>query len=430
MSVDLHWDALTSGPDGAFLAEQIRAFVHDRFQKVPLPRFIRSVHVHSFDFGTVAPRIEVKDVCDPLPDFYDSDNESDNDADPVEIPTDKPIPKAGDDGKVPIPQGPMPQVQTAQGLSEYRARDSSSAPKPSYINTKNLVTVPQVKPHSPTLDSPNPFVPSQTPAIPGGTSNLSYFHLPLSAGLSGTTTPLAAVAGPHLPATGWPEHNQQHHHHQQQQKSELDDNGLARSAQSISSSRDPWAQDEINEPSVQGRESNPNDVQIITRLQYAGDLHLTLTADILLDYPMPSFVGIPLQLNVTGMAFDGVAILAFIRRKAHFCFLNPEDADALVGQDDLTDEEDGQQHVRSDEGPECIIGQKESNAKPHCQQEARKPVGGLFEDIKVESEIGQRGGGTKPVLKNIGKVENFVLDQVRRIFENELVYPSYWTFLI
>ena len=424
MSVDLHWHALTSGPDGAFLAEQIRAFVHDRFQKVPLPRFIRSVHVHSFDFGSVAPRIEVKDVCDPLPDFYDSENESDDDADPVDIPMDKPISRAGNDGNISIPQRPKHQVQTAQGLSEQRARDPSSAQRPSYINTKDLATVPQVKPHSPTLDSPSPFVRSQTPAIPGGTSNLSYFHLPLSAGLSGTTTPLAAVAGPHLPATGWPEHNQQ------QQQREFNANRLAPSAQSVPSSRDPWAQDQTNEPSVQRREPNPNDLQIITRLQYAGDLHLTLTADILLDYPMPSFVGIPLQLNVTGMAFDGVAILAFIKRKAHFCFLNPEDADALIGQDDVKDEEDDLQHVKSDDSPESITGHKEENAKIRSREEARKPVGGLFEDIRVESEIGQRGGGTKPVLKNIGKVENFVLDQVRRIFENELVYPSYWTFLI
>jgi len=48
MSVDINWPALTSGDDGAALAETIRAFVHDRFQKITLPRMIRSVHVHSF----------------------------------------------------------------------------------------------------------------------------------------------------------------------------------------------------------------------------------------------------------------------------------------------------------------------------------------------------------------------------------------------
>jgi distribution and morphology protein 12 len=50
-------------------------------------------------------------------------------------------------------------------------------------------------------------------------------------------------------------------------------------------------------------------------------------------------------------------------------------------------------------------------------------------EIKVESEIGQRENG-KQVLKNVGKVEKFVLEQVRRIFEDEFVYPSFWTFLV
>lgn len=56
-------------------------------------------------------------------------------------------------------------------------------------------------------------------------------------------------------------------------------------------------------------------------------------------------------------------------------------------------------------------------------------AGGMLKEIKVESEIGERGKG-KQVLKNVGKVERFVLDQVRRIFEEEFVFPSTWTFLV
>ena len=49
--------------------------------------------------------------------------------------------------------------------------------------------------------------------------------------------------------------------------------------------------------------------------------------------------------------------------------------------------------------------------------------------LNVESEIGDRAEG-KQVLKNVGKVEKFVLEQVRKIFEDECVYPSFWTILI
>ena len=120
---------------------------------------------------------------------------------------------------------------------------------------------------------------------------------------------------------------------------------------------------------------------------------------------MPSFVGIPLQLNITGLTFDGAGILAYIKKKAHFCFLCPEDAEALVG------------------------ASMSSEADAGTQQQHGPRAGALLEEIKVESEIGQREGG-KQVLKNVGKVEKFVLEQVRRIFDEEFVYPSFWTFLV
>ena len=56
-------------------------------------------------------------------------------------------------------------------------------------------------------------------------------------------------------------------------------------------------------------------------------------------------------------------------------------------------------------------------------------MGGLLREIRVESEIGRQEDG-KVVLKNVGKVEKFVLEQVRRIFEDEFVWPSFWTFLV
>ncbi|KAA8575147.1 hypothetical protein EYC84_004354 [Monilinia fructicola] len=83
MSIDLNWETLTTGPDGIALAEKIRDFVHGKFQTVTLPRFIKGVKVHTFDFGSIAPEVELKDICDPLPDFYedieDENGEDDED---------------------------------------------------------------------------------------------------------------------------------------------------------------------------------------------------------------------------------------------------------------------------------------------------------------------------------------------------------------
>ncbi|KAF2868689.1 hypothetical protein BDV95DRAFT_630413 [Massariosphaeria phaeospora] len=432
MSIDINWNTLTASADGAARAESIRAFIHDRFQQVTLPRFIRSVNVHSFDFGSVPPEIEIKDICDPLPDFYEEDEDYPDEHE--------------DDGQELHGHGGAsdPILRPAK---ERHAKDTGSAvssveERPS---DRPRLALPYVNARAPGLRTAlppteqlgSPFSPGvSTPGIPGGTSNMNYFHLPLGAGLSGATTPLAAVAGAQL--QGWPEYSygrpstptgmrlrnaasyssltltpqstpdpstrpsSQRQHDVERRNSLADSTG--------SSSQESY-DGTPSASSPRMREKSPEDVQVVAHVHYAGDIKLSLTAEILLDYPMPSFVGLPLKLNITGLTFDGVAILAYIKKRAHFCFLSPEDADALVG---------GETHIDS-------LHTDLQRQEQHAIQRSR--IGGLLEHIKVESEIGEQGNG-RQVLKNVGKVEAFILEQVRRIFEDEFVYPSFWTFLV
>jgi len=441
MSIDINWDTLTSGPDGPGRAEAVRAFIHDRFQQVTLPRFIRSVHVHSFDFGRVTPELEIKDICDPLPDVYEED-EDDPDDDGLADAT--PDPEA--------PEGAPPHQRAAPGHAATTKPPRKNAglhaspsdsnfldqdrhrPTPSHVNTTRSRPSRALYGSNEPLLSPF-FHGATTPGIPGGTSNMNYFHLPLGAGLSGATTPLAAVAGAQLPAWLDNPYGRPSTPTNMRLRHAASTNSLTLTPQSNPDpSTRPSSRHQLEErsrplaeaddvPSERSddrtpsasphrmREKSADDIQVVARVQYAGDIKMSLTAEILLDYPMPSFVGIPLKLNITGLTFDGVAILAYIKKRAHFCFLAPDDADALVGGD--TDFPGLQTDAQ---------GQN-----PHPAQ--RPTTGGLLENIKVESEIGGQGSG-KQVLKNVGKVESFVLEQVRRIFEDEFVYPSFWTFLV
>ena len=416
MSIDLSWETLTGGPDGDVLAEKIRDFIHEKFQTVTLPRFIKSVKVHGFEFGSVAPKIELKDICDPLPDFYEKTEDD-----------------YGDDAEEDEEEGWQPRDGGDELLRERRrverAERTNGLDKTSHLPPYIETGLPGMRAtHSP-LDSGSPFLGVNTPGIPLGTSNLNYFRSQLAAGLSGTHTPLAAVAGAHLPNTGWqdfaslPPTNERGHRYSTSgssiSASQTADEGIPalHERASVSTlatnitrpqtregvlSEEIEVQEEPIPPPRKFRQPRVEDVQTIFRVRYSGDVKLSLTAEILLDYPMPSFVGIPLMLNITGLSFDGVAVLAYIRKRAHFCFLSPEDAHAAIGRDA---EEEGK-----------------------VEQPGMK-MGGLLHEIKVESEIGQREGG-KQVLKNVGKVEKFVLEQVRRLFEDEFVYPSFWTFLV
>lgn len=374
MSIDIDWETLTTGPEGVELADSIRDFIHDRFQQVQLPRYIRSVHVHSFDFGNEAPVVELKDISDPLPEFYeDEDDDGDEEEGDAEGEVDKCMEVGG--GRR-YPNAPLPVSGVAR------------VAKPDYIDTHlpNQIATPFLSRSNAT-----------TPGIPGGTSNFSYFHLPLSAGLSGTQTPLAAVtpAWHDQSHISFPSQRQQHGQH-----------SYADPSSRPSTSGFSHASPTLDRADITKEEDRSLDLQITLHISYTGSLSLSLTAEILLDYPMPSFVGIPLKLQITGLSFDGVGLLAYLnqldKKKVHFCFLGAEDARAMVG----------------DVGGEGVDGTA-----------GEGKLGGLLREIRVESEIGRQEGG-KQVLKNVGKVEKFVLEQVRRIFEDEFVWPSFWTFLV
>ncbi|KAL4956767.1 hypothetical protein BDW69DRAFT_157742 [Aspergillus filifer] len=430
MSIEVNWGTATSGPDGDALAERIRSFIHDKFQQVPLPRFIRSVQVHSFDFGSVAPELEIKDFCEPFADFYEEDEDGSTS-------------ETSEDLQQPARDNPWDRTQSDEtyrddihGTGQHPLRD------PFDSDHRYHASSPLRSPVS-LGDHLNPqFLPRVgTPGIPGGTSTLGY-HLMSLGGLSGTQTPLAAVAGGSPFSNNWTEGNRNGNRPSPLHRADGDIDSSNPTSRPSTASTHPSGSnhnsgdasshaDELTqrlnedpssssanppfEPPPRMRERRPEDYQILCHAKYAGNIRLSLTAEILLDYPMPSFVGLPLKLNVTGMTFDGVAVIAHIRKRIHFCFLSPEDAEALVGSNSDPNQ---QESSTGPSGTTANIG----NSNPN------KGLG-LLQEVRVESEIGRKEDG-KQVLKNVGKVERFILAQVRRIFEEELVFPSFYTFLI
>lgn len=385
MSVDIDWETLTGGPDGQALAENIRDFVHERFQQISFPKLIRSVKVHTFEFGAVAPEVVLKDVCEPLPDFYEGGDEDEEHSDaPHE-----------EDPAISAPN------HNAQSSTEH-VRNKNDVFRPSKYGPLDQVSAPTLA----------------RGAMLGGPPNLSYFHPAFASGLSGTNTPLAAVAGAHFHSGLHPVESQ--HQHTTSFSSISPPSTATPPSRPISRDHSYFDSrhasaildghgDRTPETERPEYERSPEDLQVVFHVTYSGDVRLSMTAEVVLDYPMPSFVGIPLKLNITGIRFNGVGILAYIKKRAHLCFLSPEDAEALVGSDGAA------------VSPNATTTAG-SSAEP-------SKAGGLLEEIKIESEMGENEEG-KQVLKNVGKIEKFILEQVQRIFEDEFVYPSFWTFLV
>ncbi|CAG8792248.1 20951_t:CDS:2, partial [Racocetra persica] len=59
-----------------------------------------------------------------------------------------------------------------------------------------------------------------------------------------------------------------------------------------------------------------------------------------------------------------------------------------------------------------------------CFLAPKDPEESLLKDVQIESEIGDE---EKQVLKNVGKLERFIVDQIRKLIDDDLVFPSYYS---
>lgn len=148
-----------------------------------------------------------------------------------------------------------------------------------------------------------------------------------------------------------------------------------------------------NNPSSPVSSTNPdrdNDIQLYLQITYKGDIKVGIETTLLLNYPSPNFVSLPLKLTITGVDISSIAALAYIDQRIHFSFICDVDANGdavtLSGHDRVE----------------------------------------IIKDIKIESEIGDKEGNG-PVLRNVGKIEKFLLDRLRHLARDELAWPGWIT---
>ncbi|KAK6539398.1 Mitochondrial distribution and morphology protein 12 [Orbilia ellipsospora] len=458
MAVDINWPALTTGPDGKEYADALCDFFHDKFQQIPFPKFLRSVSVVSFHLGTVPPEIEIQDITDPYPEFYEDayaegdDEDEEFDSDFYNSP-DEMLKRARERRRRERREG------QSDFDSQYHEDGTRSAPVTS-VQTPMLTPMGLQPP--PYIDHRYPgFRPAFSPAVDqfaspsfrGPASNLHYFHSALSSSFTGGLTPLASLqqasaetfpnqrrmyprsplqqahSGPsstspsqsppstadssNIPPPISTSHknprltiSSDDTHHtdgtREPPPTPFSDISISSQQQQAPHIHSPLESpspppDLPHAPRLRLREPRDSDMQIIARVRYTGDIRMELTAELLIDYPAPSFVSLPVRLTITGMTFDGTAVIAHIGKRAHFCFVDNE-------------------HDHND-------------AQNHGGMSGGDGIASMLKEIRIDSEIGEKGKG-KQVLKNVGKVKDFVLDRVRRILEDEFVFPSSWTFLL
>lgn len=121
-------------------------------------------------------------------------------------------------------------------------------------------------------------------------------------------------------------------------------------------------------------------LQFHFKIKYQGNMSIALNTTLKVNYPSPSFMSLPLNLRISSLAFQGLLVVAYEgdKKRLHITLLDSDDD-------------------KSDPNRSKVV-KGES----------------LLKNAVVESEVGQ---SDKLVLKDVAKVEQFVLEMARKALQ-------------
>lgn len=162
---------------------------------------------------------------------------------------------------------------------------------------------------------------------------------------------------------------------------------------------------------------NDNDIQFILEIDYKGSAAIEITVNLLVNYPSTHFITLPIKLNITDLVIHSLAAVAYLENSvflSFLCDLNDTESDYFSSptQRPSTDSSSyGSQQPLFNGGN--ITDYATSSNKERMD---------VIKSVKIESEIGEIETN---VLRNVGKVEKFLVEQLRSIIRDETAWPSW-----
>ncbi|KAI8352884.1 hypothetical protein BD560DRAFT_336892 [Blakeslea trispora] len=292
MSVDIDWKKLNNE-----LASHVQEFLNTHFQKITKPSFIGDLAVTDFRWGNEAPHIEITNITDPFPEFYEDDGPDDSHSSHTpsnnNLNNRNSVSSVHRTGSI---MSPTPSEFFADDGAGYNtARLSLNTPL-SHQQRFNLM-------HS---FHRSPLVAPQHP-FNGGyyTNSNSYFASP-------PTMPPGSATWQSRPASvveeDW-----------------IDDEDINR----VSDPSIPVSQVD----SVFDRKATEMDFQVHMLISYKGDMSMTVMTELRMNYPSVMFMSLPINLCVRSVEFEATAVVAYIQSMKRVCvsMLEPEEDITLSG---------------------------------------------------------------------------------------------------
>ncbi|UZJ55112.1 hypothetical protein CBS101457_004432 [Exobasidium rhododendri] len=199
-----------------------------------------------------------------------------------------------------------------------------------------------------------------------------------------------------------------------------------------------------------GATESPHSSSSLPSLQLHLSLHwntssirMTINTSLLINHPSPAFMSLPLSITITGLVLQAGGLLAFEvdpvtnTRKGHFCL--------VVEEEEEEGEEEGEQEVQVEDEPtddvvDLAAGSRSVPIASLRSKVTPTPTTGIgstfgmeqnissgekiLSNITLETSVGQVD---KHVLRNVAKVERFVISLVRKAIGDELVFPNFYS---
>ncbi|KAI0080492.1 hypothetical protein K474DRAFT_198280 [Panus rudis PR-1116 ss-1] len=387
MSIDLEWSKLDSS-----LANSLVEILNRQLSTTSRPSFIGPIEVSSLDFGSASPDVELVDMRDIYRDFLEDDETEEPERDAANT-------------KAAEANGIGGEDDDYEWVSRRAAR-AQSLPE-------DLPAYHLLPPHM--RDIWNPALSNLVDLRP------TY---PYASGYASPMYRSASLRPPLAPVLS-------QRHDSWSSSSPI----LPISASPEKSSPPPERQ--VSSDNTRPKPNTHPNLQLHFRIVWNSNLRLTFTTSLLINYPSPMFMSLPIKLSVTGLLFDGEVVVAYEgeRRRVHLCIVDDLDPYCPLATERPKRETppSATPPDPEDEAHTPGVGAMPMTMSMSGQSTGSRagkplPIGQrLLPSIYIESEIGQ---ADKHVLKNVTRVEKFIQDVIRKTIEEELVFPNFHTLVL
>lgn len=411
MSLDLDWSLLDEQ-----LADGLTATFSKALDTAKRPDFLGPISVSSFDFGIDPPSCEISHIGDIWTDFLNASGDEDDDDEEGEAAFTRVRADARARGRT-----PGSWQRTASGANEPEGVKVPGHKDPFELERYAAQNLPFYGTHPSHLRTYRNYTPSDVQPVHAAGSSASAFGGPPESVLSPSIaphwgravgvppTPWSAGAGPWTPA-------QSPGYFAHWQTFPRDSDALTRAPSYLDAPPSPPHHELSADPAASA--SGLPTLQLHLSITWpTTTFRLTLATSLRINFPSPMFMSLPLQIGIVGFVFQGTVALALEgeRKRVHISILDdPHASPAQSGPSTSasTPAGDGPTMAAHPGSVPAYRSASHTGTGPPLSAGAR-----LLPNLAFESSVGQ---ADKHVLKNVGKVEKFVQDVVRKAIEDEV----------